>query len=170
MPVIITTEAGVYLTTEAGGTAPVPGDDLYQAIIRACHDDDDLTEAFGKGAFAWISAGRDSPLPYAVVEPGPRLPVSDPVRTRGTREVALGGTFVVTTYAANRRTALTLGRAIARTIEAASVAGELANDECRVIDVERTGNEGGELDPDPAPDGADVWLYRVEYRYLIHED
>ena len=155
----------------AAGSPTVTAPDLFHAVCEACHADGGLQSDFGASTFAWMSrGGLGQTLPYSVIDEGPRLPIAEPLVRRGERSQTIAGTFTVTTFAATRGQARTLGRVMGDAIEAASVAGELANLESLLVDVERTGDESGAKDPEPGPDGRAVYAYRVEYRYLIHED
>lgn len=148
------------------GPAGAPGgSDLFASLFGVLDADAALALAFGRSGWLWLHFGPPATaLPYAVL-----------TQAGGAASWESGGRWIddvafdLSVYAATRARARTLARQVAAAIEAADLAGTLANDESSPLYLRRAGAGLDEIDPDPGPDGGDVWRHGISFRALLGE-
>jgi hypothetical protein len=118
----------------------------------------------------WLGmAPPDAVLPVGVLDDVSRVAEAELLEPRGDRTVLLDGRLQLRVHAYDRREARSAARALAAAFEADSAANLIRFTEASVSDLRRTGLELTGLDPDPGPDGRDVWTHVIEFQYGLTE-
>jgi hypothetical protein len=165
---------GLLLTRGLGGYAydpPVTTDyaDLVEAIYVEVGEDSALVTAFDdQEGWLWHTvAPPDQPIPLAVLRADESTPLGETGSPTPWMEDA---SYSVTVYAYGRGSARALCRQVMTAIEASADAGDLISDEGQVAGLLRVGDGLDARDPDPGPNGEDVWSHRITFRAFVDPD
>lgn len=135
------------------------------ALCEVVGADAGLSTEFGRSAWLWRTlAPPDEPLPVAVFggvnsesigEAGTQAPWMD------------AATYSLTVYASSPAVARRLCRRVVALAESLADAGTMISGEGQVMSLRRSDAGHDDRDPDPGPDGGDVWSHRIEIRVFV---
>ncbi len=147
------------------GDALATLDDFPTAFVERVEPQSELVDMFGRASWLWrILAPPDEPLPVAVFgnvnseaigEAGTQAPWMD------------AATYSITVYASTPTAARRLCRRVVSLAESLADAGTMISGEGQVTSLRRSDAGHDDRDPDPGPDGGDVWSHRIEIRVFV---
>jgi hypothetical protein len=157
---------GPLVTRGLGGVAVVVPDDLIEALWLRWK----LATPNSPAGGLWIDlAPPHASFPHAVLAEVSRVRDNELLEARGRQTLVLAGRCQIQAAARSRTEARSVARAIAADWALAVRDNSLVFTEGRLIDFRKSGLELSHLDPDPGPDGRDVWTHLIEFQYSIVE-